>query len=37
MNENIRKVFDMLGVEPNEKFKVEGFNYKTFKKRGKRQ
>lgn len=24
MNENARKVFDMLGVEPNEKFKIEG-------------
>ena len=22
MNENVRKVFDMLGVEPNEEFKV---------------
>ena len=25
MNDNVRKVFDMLGVEPNEKFKIEGF------------
>ena len=24
MNDNIRKVFDMLGVEPYEKFKIEG-------------
>ena len=24
MNENVRKVFDMLGVEPYEKFKIEG-------------
>ena len=24
MTENVRKVFDILGVEPNEKFKVEG-------------
>lgn len=24
MNDNVRKVFDMLGVEPNERFKVEG-------------
>lgn len=24
MNDNVRKVFDMLGVEPNEKFKIEG-------------
>lgn len=24
MNENVRKIFDMLGVEPNEKFKVDG-------------
>ena len=23
MNDNVRKVFDMLGVEPNEKFKLE--------------
>ena len=25
MNDNVKKVFDMLGVEPNEKFKIEGF------------
>ena len=24
MNDNVKKVFDLLGVEPNEKFKVEG-------------
>ena len=24
MNENARKVFDLLGVEPNERFKVDG-------------
>lgn len=24
MNENVRKVFDMLGVEPNENFEIEG-------------
>ena len=24
MNDNVRRVFDMLGVEPNEKFKIEG-------------
>ena len=24
MNDNVRKVFDMLGVEPNEKFDVKG-------------
>ena len=24
MNENVRKVFDMLGVEPNEKFRLKG-------------
>ena len=24
MNDNVRKVFDMLGIEPNEKFKIEG-------------
>ena len=26
MNENVRKIFNMLGVEPNERFKIEGFN-----------
>ena len=24
MNDNVRKVFDMLGIEPNEEFKIEG-------------
>ena len=24
MTDNVRKIFDILGVEPNEKFKVEG-------------
>lgn len=24
MNDNVRKVFDMLGIEPYEKFKIEG-------------
>ena len=23
MNDNVRKIFDMLGVEPNERFKIE--------------
>lgn len=26
MNENVRKVFDILGVEPNERFKIEGID-----------
>ena len=33
MNENVRKVFDILGVEPNEKFKVkdtEGISEETY-------
>lgn len=30
MNENVRKVFNMLGVEPNEKFKIEGYYDGTF-------
>ena len=25
MTENVRKIFDMLGVEPNERFKVNGY------------
>ena len=29
MNDNVRKIFDMLGVEPNEEFKIEGLS-KTF-------
>lgn len=24
MNENVRKIFDILGVEPNERFKIKG-------------
>lgn len=24
MNDNVRKIFEMLGVEPNEKFKIKG-------------
>ena len=27
MNENIRKVFNLLGVEPNEKFRIGGLVY----------
>ena len=30
MNDNVRKVFDMLGVEPNEIFKVDGYDYKYY-------
>lgn len=30
MNNNVRKIFDMLGVEPNEKFKIEGYYDGTF-------
>lgn len=26
MNDNVRKIFDMLGVEPNEKFKVKEYD-----------
>lgn len=26
MNEKVRKVFDILGVEPNEAFNIKGFN-----------
>ena len=29
MNDNVRKIFDMLGVEPNEKFIIDGL-YGTF-------
>lgn len=25
MNDNVRKIFEILGVEPNEKFKVNGY------------
>ena len=28
MNENVKKVFEMLGLEPNEEFKIEGLNGK---------
>lgn len=33
MNENIRKIFDMLGVEPGETFKVKGYegDFKIYK------
>ena len=24
MTDNVRKIFDILGVEPNEKFKIKG-------------
>ena len=30
MNENVRKIFDMLGVEPNESFKVDGYKDSIF-------
>lgn len=30
MNDNVRKVFDMLGVEPNEIFRVDGYDYKYY-------
>ena len=30
MNDNVRKIFDLLGVEPNEKFKITGYTYETF-------
>lgn len=26
MNDNVRKIFDILGVEPNERFKIEGID-----------
>ena len=29
MNDNVRKIFDMLGVEPNEKFKIEDVDNMT--------
>ena len=29
MNDNVKKIFEILGVEPNEEFKVEGLS-KTF-------
>ena len=28
MNDNVRKIFDMLGVEPNEEFNIRGFKGK---------
>lgn len=30
MTANVRKIFDLLGVEPNEKFKITGYTYETF-------
>ena len=30
MTDNVRKIFDLLGVEPNEKFKITGYIYETF-------
>lgn len=30
MNDNVRKIFDMLGVEPNEKFNIDGLERKIF-------
>ena len=30
MNDNVRKVFDILGVEPNEEFKIIGFEETKF-------
>ncbi len=30
MNDNVRKVFDILGVEPNEEFKIDGYDYKYY-------
>ena len=30
MNDNVRKIFDILGVEPNEKFKIEGNGYTIY-------
>lgn len=30
MTENVRKIFDMLGVEPNEEFKVDGYDYRYY-------
>lgn len=30
MNKNVRKVFDILGVEPNERFKIEDFEEDVF-------
>lgn len=30
MNDNVRKIFDILGVEPNEKFEVVGYGNTKF-------
>ena len=30
MTENVRKIFDMLGIEPNEIFRVDGYDYKYY-------
>lgn len=30
MNDNVRKIFDILGVEPNEIFKIDGCDYKYY-------
>ena len=29
MNDNVRKIFDILGIEPNEKFKIQGVDNMT--------
>lgn len=29
MTDNVRKIFDMLGVEPNEEFKINNVNLKN--------
>ena len=33
MTENVRKIFDILGVEPNERFKIKNeiYNKRTWK------
>ncbi len=30
MTENAKKIFEILGVEPNEIFKVDGYDYKYY-------
>ena len=30
MTENVRKIFDMLGIKPNERFKVDGYKDSIF-------
>lgn len=30
MNDNVKKIFEMLGVEPNEKFKIEGIEEQIY-------